>query len=106
MSEIGGPPDDQVPGLVGSVGVVGFFTCPSGDSLVTASGWMVVITESECLAHQNRLIRRLLRTGRQPAGPALCRLSGQKGNDHFCQDSICPRARPVIHSRSASRTGR
>jgi hypothetical protein len=50
------------------------------------------------LADENRLIRRRLCTGRQPAGPALCWLSGPKGNDHFCQDCICPRARPATSS--------
>ena len=39
-------------------------------------------------------MRRLLRTGRQPAGPALCWRSGLQGKDHFCQDSMRPRARP------------
>ena len=37
-------------------------------------------------------MRRLLRTGRQPDGPGL---SGLQGKDHFCQDSIRPRARPA-----------
>jgi hypothetical protein len=43
------------------------------------------------LPSANRLIRRLLRTGRQPAGSPLCWLGGVKGKDHFCHDSagIC-----------------
>ena len=47
------------------------------------------------LASENRQIRRLLRTGLQPAGSPLSRLGGLKGNDHFCQDSMRPRARPA-----------
>ena len=40
-------------------------------------------------------MRRLLRTGRQPAGSPLPGLGGLKGKDHFCQDSMRPRARPA-----------
>ena len=40
-------------------------------------------------------MRRLLRTGLQPAGSPLPGLSGLKGKDHFCQDSMRPRARPA-----------
>ena len=39
-------------------------------------------------------MRRLLRTGLQPAGSALSEGSGLDGKDHFCQDSMRPRARP------------
>ena len=39
-------------------------------------------------------MRRLLRTGLQPAGPALSGRGGLRGKDHFCQDSRRPRARP------------
>jgi hypothetical protein len=39
-------------------------------------------------------MRRLLRTVLQPGGPALPGQSGLKGKDHFCQDSMRPRARP------------
>jgi hypothetical protein len=46
------------------------------------------------LASENRLIRRLLRTGLQPGGPALSGLSGLQAKDHFCQASMRPRARP------------
>ena len=37
------------------------------------------------LASENRLIRRLLRTGVQPTGLALSWRAGLKGKDHFCQ---------------------
>jgi hypothetical protein len=40
-------------------------------------------------------MRRLLRTGLQPTGPPLPGLNGPTGKDHFCQDSIRPRARPA-----------
>jgi hypothetical protein len=32
---------------------------------------------------------------RQPAGSPLSWLSGPKGKDHFCQNSIRPRASPA-----------
>ena len=35
------------------------------------------------LAGENRLIRRVLLTGLQPAGSPLSWLSGSKGKDHF-----------------------
>ena len=47
------------------------------------------------VAGENRLMRRLLRTGRQPGGSPLFWLDGLKGKDHFCQDSMRPRARPA-----------
>ena len=47
------------------------------------------------LASENRLMRRLLRTGLQPAASPLSGRSGLKGKDHFCQDSMRPRARPA-----------
>ena len=47
------------------------------------------------LASENRLMHRLLRTGLQPAGSALSWPGGLKGKDHFCQDSMRPRARPA-----------
>ena len=37
-------------------------------------------------------MRRLFRTGRQPAEAGAERVQGK---DHFCQDSIRPRARPA-----------
>ena len=40
-------------------------------------------------------MRRLLRTVLQPGGPLLPGLSGLNGNDHFCQNSRRPRARPA-----------
>jgi hypothetical protein len=40
-------------------------------------------------------MRRLSRTGRQPAGSPLFRLSGLTGKDHFCQACRRPRARPA-----------
>ncbi len=40
-------------------------------------------------------MRRLLRTGRQPGESPLSGLSGLKGKDHFCQNSMRPRARPA-----------
>jgi hypothetical protein len=47
------------------------------------------------LASANRMMRRLLATGLQPAASPLSGLGRLKGNGHFCQDSICPRARPA-----------
>jgi hypothetical protein len=50
------------------------------------------------VARENQLIRRLLLTGRQPAGSPLPGLGGPCGNDHFSQDSSRPRARPATSS--------
>ena len=47
------------------------------------------------LASENRVMRRLLRTGRQPTGSPLCGRGGLYGKDHFCQASRRPRARPA-----------
>ena len=44
---------------------------------------------------ENWLMRRLLVTRLQPAGSPLSWLRGLTGKDHFCQDSIRPRARPA-----------
>ena len=40
-------------------------------------------------------MRRLLRTGCQPAAAPLPGRSGLAGKDHFCQDSRRPLARPA-----------
>jgi hypothetical protein len=44
---------------------------------------------------ENRLIRRLLRTGLQPDRSLLSGRSGLMGKDHFCQTCMRPRARPA-----------
>jgi hypothetical protein len=59
------------------------------------------------LVRKNRLTRRVLRTSLQPAGFPLPWPGGSHGKDHFCQDSMRPRAHRRVRDQAtaASRRG-